>query len=302
MAGFWRNAALRDQRWPEDLRLSGGAFPNDLLRRITTGGLSRSITQASTLQIVLQNGDRQVTAHEAANPFQAPAPHVVYGIPAGFALVQLAKQGDGLTLTFEDAVINHLRQYKGTKAQARGTRTRVDFAAQLCAEAGVPFIADYNAAPLNAPVTRGGSNAPDEDSWACLGRLASDVGWRCFSDGTSVLFGPDSWLLSWGGGPAMTIAERSGGVDIIDGSMDSGKPVAQLSVVTRASAWAADPGGWVRVSPGLGPFSGDWVVADINRQNLASDQVAVGLVAPTPVKPEPAAQGATTQVAFTAHK
>ncbi|MCD2193526.1 hypothetical protein LQ327_09035 [Actinomycetospora endophytica] len=294
MAGYWPNAALRDQYWPHDLRLNGEALPGDMANKLTTGAVSRSITQASTIQMVFEDGNRALLSHTGADPFQYPAPRYVYGIPTGHSLVQFSKNGDQLTLTAEDAVINLLRNFTGQKNQAPGTRTRVDFAKQLCDEARVPFIADYDAAPLAAPVSRGGTNAPNEDSWTCLTRLAQDVGWRCFSDGTSVLFGPDSWLLSWPGGPAMTIAERTGGVDVIDGEMDSGKPVGTLNVTSRASAWFADPGAWVRVTAGMGPFSGDWIVSEINRQDLASDQLAVALIAPTPVKPEPTASGTST--------
>lgn len=245
--------------------------------------LARSITQAATLKLTFNDPKRElmrspllteaVTIDTGANP------------PVRFQLVQVSKSGDQFTATYEDAVVAKLRKITGQLASASGVTTRAGFAKQLLAAAGVPAVIPASGlATALVPLTRGTTQTPDEDTWACLVRIASDVAYRCFSDGTSVWFGPDSWLF--GLPPAMQIGEYTDAVDTIDFDYDIGKPVATAKVTTYAAAWKAGLGARVSVR-NLASASGDWLVSDIGR-NMYKAATSVSLVQPTPTLPEPA--------------
>jgi hypothetical protein len=250
--------------------------------RLGSATLSRSITQASTLSLGFIDPKRElidspllneaVTIDTGANPAMR------------FKLVQVSKSADKITGTYEDALINYLRTVTGQEATAPGVSSRVDFARQLLRPLGVPINAPtiFTTSALE-PLTRGTSQNPDEDTWTCLTRIASDVQYRCFSDGASIWFGPDDWLLE--NSHFAQIAERAGGVDQIDFDWDVGKPVAQANVTTFSWAWTSPPGSAVEIV-NLGPVSGRWLCQDLSR-DLYKAQTKATLVAAQPTLPEP---------------
>lgn len=257
-----------------------GQLPLD--PKTTTCTISRDITQASTLTIAIEDPDRAVLNSPLANQTSLIT---IGGI--SFNLVKVGKQGHTTTLTAEDSVIARLRTIKGPLAAA-GIVPRVHFAAELCRQAGVPFIGAPGTPSALEPLSRGTSENPQEDTWSCLVRLAQDVAYRCFSDGTSVLFGPDSWLFA--SPPVMTIREFEGGVDFIDvQDWDIGKPLAEASVSTYCTTWHGDVGAIIAVQ-GLGPASTTWLVAGIQR-DLFHTPITVRMVRPQPTLPEPAPTG-----------
>lgn len=241
--------------------------------------ISRDITQASTITISVEDPDRKVINSPLANQSSLIT---IGGI--SFRLVKIGKRGNTTTLTGEDSVIARLRTFKGPLAAAGGVVPRVHFAAQLCRQAGVPFIGAPRTPSALEPLARGTSDNPQEDTWSCLVRLAQDVQYRCFSDGTSVLFGPDSWLFSLP--TVMTIREFTGGVDYIDvQDWDVGKPLAECDVSTYCDTWHGDVGAIIAVQ-GLGPASTRWMVAGIQR-DLFHTPITVRMITPQPALPEP---------------
>lgn len=138
--------------------------------------------------------------------------------------------------------------------------------------------------------TRGEPGKP-EDSWAALGRLADEVGWRRFMVGDALYFVSEEDLFS--SRARMVVRERDAGVDLIDFDVDYGKKVAEATVGCRASRWAAPPGSVVVVD-GVGDLAdGRWLVASIGR-DLFSRQTRITLRKPIRERPEPEAE--TVQV------
>lgn len=257
-------------------------FSEDISEAVTGIVLSRDITQASTITITMADYHRHFVKSFFALTMSSLT---LDGFT--FILVQVKKAGDLLTLVFEDAVINNLRHISGPMTQWPGIVNRVGFAFQLCLTTWTAFVGDFFTPQAQEPLTRGTTQTPNEDTWTCLARLANDVGYRCYSDGHSVVFGPDDWLRSMP--PAMIITELSDAVDFIDFDFDVGKPVGQMTVHTWADKWVADPGSAVQVQ-GLGAATGTWVVQTISR-DLKYKATTVTLVGPQPTLPEPVKAG-----------
>lgn len=299
MAFFNPEAALKSASISSVI-LNGFFISEDLSAAVTSVTIQRDITQASTVKVVIDDYDRVYLNSRLANELSLLS---VGGL--WFVLVQVAKSGNHVTLTFEDALIFKLRQIRGPMTQAPGVVTRAEFAAQLCLTTLTPFLIDFLTPLAAEPLTRGTTQDPNEDTWTCLTRIAGAVGYRCFSDGYSIIFGPDGWLLNPLGpfsGPGMVISEFTGPVDWINFDHDIGKPVAKATVTTYADGWTADTGSSVSVT-GLGAANGQWLVESISR-DLNHTATTVALVSPNPTLPEPQPQasgGTTHQVSFTAH-
>lgn len=259
---------------------SVGSYGGD---RLTNAEIVRSTVQASTLKLTIVDPTRELIR----SPLLNEAVTIDTGANPGrrFKLVQVSKSGDTFSVTLEDALVAKLRTQKGQLAAAAGVQTRAGFAAQLCKAAGIPIVVPSSGlATALVPLTRGTTQTTDEDSWACLTRIAQDVAYRCWSDGSSVWFGPDSWLF--GLPPAMQIGEFTNEVDYLDFDYDVGKPSAQMTVGTYSQAWTAELG--ARVSArNVGAASGDWLVQDLSR-SLYTEPTKVTLVQPVPTLPEPA--------------
>lgn len=265
--------------------------------RLAAAEIALSFTQASTLKLTFLDPRRELIGSPLLN--QAVTIDTGANPPVRFRLVQVTKAGDTISATYEDALINRLRGITGQTAAAGGVLTRADFAGQLLRAAGIPAVvapASFTS-PALAPLTRGTSNTPNEDTWACLIRLAGDVAYRCFSDGTAVWFGPDAWLLSRA--PVAQIAEHTDAVDVIDFDYDVGKPVAKATVATYARGWTAHVGGAVQIL-NLAAATGRWLCSDISR-NLSREATKASLVVATPTLPEPD-PNATQTVTFQAKK
>lgn len=257
--------------------------------RLSTADIALSLTQASTLTLGFEDPKRElitscllneaVTIDTGANPSRR------------FKLVQVSKSGNKLNATYEDALISYLRTIKGQEATAPGVTSRIEFAQQLLRPLGVLLVAPVAyTQPALEPLTRGTSQNPDEDTWSCLVRLAGGVGYRCFSDGASVWFAPDDWLLNHG--IPLQITERADGVNMIDFDYDVGKPVGKATVNTVAASWTAGPGAPVQVL-NLAAASGRWLVSDVSR-SLYKQATKAGLIVAQPTLPEPSSSDTHT--------
>jgi hypothetical protein len=134
------------------------------------------------------------------------------------------------------------------------------------------FIAAYGGAPaggaLDATRTlpyqfqRGGTDGTTEDSWACLQRLAEEVGWRCFVAGGKVYFASETTLAK--AKPRAALSEDTLGVSTIDFDVDNGKASSEATVTARASRLGFPPGSVVELDD-CGPADGRWLVQTVSR-------------------------------------
>ena len=122
-------------------------------------------------------------------------------------------------------------------------------------------------------LTRGTPDAPNEDSWTCLQRIAGDYGYRCFAVDNAIYYLSDESLM--GSRPRMTLSEDAAGVDWIDWEWSPRKAVNQTTVSCRAAAWQAPPGSVV-VLEECGPADGRWLVSSFSRSRF-SPQASIEL-------------------------
>jgi hypothetical protein len=256
--------------------------------QLVSASVELSMTQASTLSLGFDDPRRELLD----NPLLSQAVTIDNGLGRRFKLVKVSKSKNTLTATYEDAAIARLRTFTGPYA-ATAAWTRIQFAAQLGNQAGIdvitPAVQSVEAALV--PLARGSSDAPGEDSWTCMTRIAGDVKYECFSNGQGIVFGPDDWLLH--GAPAAQITELAAGVDYVDWDIDVGKPVQTVTVYSYASQWDAGVGEHVRLN-NAGVASGDYLVQSVSR-DLFHTPVTVKLVAEVPhiAEPKPDASGVT---------
>jgi NlpC/P60 family len=269
--------------------------------------IERTITGASTLTITVEDPTRALMR----SPVLATA--VVCTVAGlGFTLVEISKSGNTLTLTFEDSIVAFLRASQppgsgpGTTAaiafaSALGTLTRSQFATRVWKSVWQatpnppPIYVWPNAAPLQEILTWGTTANPTEDAWTCLVRLANEVQWRCFSDGTALWFGPDTWLLQR---PlAATVVEHEGGVTDIDFDWDIGKTQATAQFGCVCDVVAFPPGAPVALD-NMGVAQGTWLVQDMSRSLFIVD-ATVQLVQAQPALAEPLLTGTPSLITNT---
>lgn len=162
------------------------------------------------------------------------------------------------------------------------------------------WVAAYGGSPSGGTVStttvvpytfqRGGSAGQKEDSWACLQRLAQEVGWKCFAADGAVYFVAETTLVK--ARPAATLSEDTVGVSTIDFDVDNGKASSQATVTARASRLAFPPGSVV-VLDNVGPADGRWLVADVSR-GLFDAQATLTVKRAVKPLPEPAAATTTS--------
>jgi len=129
-----------------------------------------------------------------------------------------------------------------------------------------------------------------EDSWTCIQRLASEVGWRAFFVSGTFYYISDDDLFS--SQPRMRVTEGMNGVDYIDGDYDENKKVGSCTVYCRTGRWGAPPGSVVELYD-MGPYNGRWLITEFSR-SLFNDQATISLEKPRPVLPEPISDSANS--------
>jgi len=135
----------------------------------------------------------------------------------------------------------------------------------------------------------------DEDSWACIQRLAEEVGWRFFVSGKTFYFMSESDLFA----QRVRYEVKPGDTGLVDLNydVDWGKPVSECELTinlgtsaTGADRWAAPPGVPVLLN-GFDVADGRWLIKSASR-DWFSPTLTVSLAQPATPKQEPAA---TTQ-------
>ncbi|MDQ2727581.1 MAG: C40 family peptidase [Actinomycetota bacterium] len=270
------------------LVLNGTKGSSELVNAVTQVDVARSITQASTLTIDLDDPLRALLV----SPILTVA-SICQIDGLSFTLAAIDKRADQLSLTFESSTIQRLRTTTGALSVAAGQGTRTEFAQRLVASAAgakIPFHGWPKASPIAETLTRGTSQTPNEDTWTALTRLASEVQWRCFEVAGEIWFGPDSWLLTQA--PLGTLNEFADGVQFIDFTFDVGQPLSTATVTVVASRWAFPPGQIVTLA-GVGPGNGPWIISAAAR-TLYQPLATITLTQPQAALPEPVAQTTTT--------
>lgn len=114
---------------------------------------------------------------------------------------------------------------------------------------------------------RGRPDGPrGEDTWACTGRLADEVGWRRFvvddASGGAFYFISEEDLM--GSRPVMSITAESDGIDGIDCDVDDGKTADTVTIACRMDRWEAQAGQVIEITD-YGPATGTFLVSSIRR-------------------------------------
>jgi hypothetical protein len=123
------------------LQLTAGAFSSKqrVDQRVTGGTIERTMQGASTLTINLDDGNRELLR---AGIFDQQVDLQLDGL--WWRLVKVSKQGDALTLTFEDRAVSLLRAITKPRKASRAKMTRAEFALSIVREiktgGGIPFI------------------------------------------------------------------------------------------------------------------------------------------------------------------
>jgi len=131
---------------------------------------------------------------------------------------------------------------------------------------------------------RGEPGQPAEDSWACINRLADEVGWRAFMNKGTLYFISDDKLIA--AKAKYTWTEDTDGINWIDFDIDQGKRASEIKVSCHSDAFDIPIGGVVAIRE-MGIANGRWLVSDV-RQDLFASDTEVTLVAATPKLAEPA--------------
>lgn len=127
----------------------------------------------------------------------------------------------------------------------------------------------------------------NEDSWDCIQRLASEVGWYAFVRQNRLWFVSGNYLFQQ---ESQIIAEcGENGVRYIDVDLDMGArdSTAEVDIYAAADTWAALPGMVVSVR-NRGPATGKWMVSQVQAQPRSPDQLTqITCYKPIPKQSEP---------------
>lgn len=245
--------------------------------------MSLTIDGASVLTVVVADHKRQLLRSPVIDERSWAVAADVH-----FELVGLSKNGDYVTLTFEDAIVAALRRRTKPLSVPAGTTTRARFGARLAREAGVPYRIDpTHKGVVRSPLQRsiGGQKT---DSWEVLGSdVAEPIKWRRFSDTKALVLGGDPWLRSRL--KPREIREHTDGVQDIDFDLDVAKRASTAKVTMDARLKAFMPGDPVRVER-CGPGDGLWLVSEVDRR-LTSVRADVTLTRERHVLKEPKPKG-----------
>ena len=238
-----------------------------------------TIDGASTLTVVVADHKRELLNSPVIDERS-------WAVAAGihFELVGLAKDGDYLTLTFEDAIVAALRRRTKPLSAPAGSTTRRRFAMRLAKEANVDAQVDNtHKGVVHTPLQRSVGNEKS-NSWDVLGSdVAEPINWRRFSDGKRLVVGGDDWLMSRF--KPRVLREHTDGVQSIDFDLDVAKRASTAKVTLDARLLALTPGDPIRVR-GCGPGDGLWLVSEADRR-LTSARADITLTRKTHTLKEP---------------
>lgn len=132
--------STKDAAWNDvnvgDMLLDGKKMNLDIDAHLTDAQLARTIEGASTVGLTVYDAQRKLlTSGILASQIDIQVDMFK------FSLVQVAKQGTSLTITFEDWLVNQLRKKNKPIKAKRGNTTRAEFAKRLVDEIpGAKFV------------------------------------------------------------------------------------------------------------------------------------------------------------------
>lgn len=211
-----------------------------------------SIDGASTLTIVVADPKRRLARSEVfVTRSWATA------LDVNFELVAAAKTGDDVTLTFEDAIAAQLRRKRKTLRIPANSSTRREIVLRLAREADVKALVDPDKkGKVHNAVERTGGDS----SWDLTGTLATDIGWRRFSNGKRLVVGSDEWLMGKDDTPTR-IREHTGPFGDVDFDADVGKRSSTLTVDLDAEYGALAIGSVCVVEDEFPATDGKWLTS-----------------------------------------
>lgn len=225
-----------------------------------------------------------------------------------YTLVQTMKASDQIQLVFESSLVHKLRLLQGQTKQQVGYNITTFFQGLVEEAGGKLYGPDYEKSwpyltkqPIyKLALARGTTSDKHENSWTCMSRLASSIGWRLWESGGAIFFGPDEYWLGTIAGPNYTagpppinkalgttgtnfpvMQEFTEEIQLIDFDWDIGKPYGQATATVMLDTFKYNIGEVVQLQ-NMGPANGFWFVAGMQR-NLFMPQATVTLQIPMPI-------------------
>ncbi|MCA1571694.1 MAG: hypothetical protein LC798_15550 [Chloroflexi bacterium] len=118
------------------------------------------------------------------------------------------------------------------------------------------------------------SDGKAEDSWTCMRRLADEVQWRLWEASGAIFYMSDDRILR--SAVQTTVAPGADGIDSVTGRLSNRKDRQELTVRCHARRWDAPPGTVAEVE-GYGKFDGRWIVSQISRESLFTNDTTIAL-------------------------
>jgi cell wall-associated NlpC family hydrolase len=283
-----------------DIIINGQTLDVNVQNALVTAGVDLSISQASTFTLTLNDPDRIII--QSAIFTQTSIVTLGSLIGQSFQLVSVDKEQSVITATFEAYVVAALRTATGAFTVGPGVLSRTEFAKKLVGQIDGATFAQASVSYLKSigydtntkeQLSRGTSDTPLEDSWTCLQRLASEIQWVCYEYFGTVYFGPYTYLTYVS--PVMQPVEWSGGIDTIDGTYNVNAPQTTLEITAKADSWFPGIGACILIQ-NLGPFNGNWLVSEMERDDITEPDITITIMQPLAHLPEPTTGGATAAV------
>lgn len=263
-----------------ELRIVGPAGSADVLAAITEPPLlKRTLDGASTFDVVVTDQRRTLLS---SGVLVEKSWALVDDV--AFELVGVRKNGDRVTLTFEDLVIAALRRQRSPYSVPANTTTWAAFVHRLAADVQQDVLVDPADRGLVRRVLERNAGPDATDSWRVIADGSEERGLRAFSDGARLLVGSDDWLATLV--RPLAVFEHVGPVHNVDFTLDVGRKDNSATVEVDARRWSVMPGRSVTLQEHLGPASGRWLVQSFER-HLTRQRATVTLTRPRLVLPEP---------------
>lgn len=302
------------------ISINGVALNSDYRRAITNVLIQRTNNGSSLLTVQMTDPQRVIlkslnaeTAAINKNPQQGSV-IIVDGL--SYTLTQFVKASDQIQMIFESSGVYALRGQRGQKSAGTGNQYITPFMQSMVyAIKGMRWVGPDFANTLpqilalranqGLPVTNwppfqvgrgvGATTDENEDSWTCLTRLASTIGWRLWESQNTVYCGPDEYWLGllpgqkgippinavFSNGTIPALNEFTRQVQLMDFDWNVHKPLGQASVTCMLDSFTYQVGQIVQLN-NMGPATGNWLISSIQR-NMFLPTAAMSLTVPMPL-------------------
>lgn len=213
-----------------------------------------------------------------AGDLVAACRYMYLGIPDHAGLIETERANPGMSFTETIATVQRPREdLRGLYQQWREEATRTVEEYLGGSSTGTTTY------EVEKKIPYAYERKEDENSWAAMTRLASEVRWRVFETNGLVYYVSDDYLLR--SRVRALITPDTPGIDTIRATYHGNKKVEEATITGRAREWAAPPGTVVRIA-GRGKANGRWLVHDVS-SSLFSEDFEASLRRPVEPLPEP---------------